>query len=177
MTIDILDHAGPGGSYKNPRGVNLDDGFKKPVWVPPELTPLQKAIGEARNAVIAREEAKRKEAIKPGGDEGAAKDDEWQGIFKLGEELHELGVELMKLAAFPDGKYPDDGTPLLERLIEEATDVQATLDYFRQKNGIPVIALRYNRKLARYARWHLSGIKKPKVIHTPEYPRDAIDAG
>ena len=141
------------------------------------LTPLQQAIFDARTAVIAREEAKRAEPIKPGGDEGAAANDRWQGIYKLGEELNELGVELMKLAAFPDGNYPDDGDPLLERLIEEVTDVQTALDYFRQKSGIPVIQLRYNRKMARYQRWHLSGIKEPKKIEVPAYPRDAIDAG
>ncbi len=84
----------------------------------------------------------------------------WRGITKLMEEMNELGVELCKLAAFPTGIYPDHGgipRNLLEAVIEELTDVQATLDYFREVNGIPLLWERYRYKKERFLAWGLKG--------------------
>lgn len=84
----------------------------------------------------------------------------WRGIVKLQEEMNELGVELCKLSAFPTGVYPDHGGKprnLLDAVIEEMTDVQATLDYFRETNGIPIIWERYRYKMERFRAWGLKG--------------------
>lgn len=87
----------------------------------------------------------------------------WRGIIKLQEEMNELGVELCKLQAFPEGVYPDHGgipRNLLDAVIEELTDLQATIDYFRETNGIPIIWERYRMKRDRFRAWGLAGAQK-----------------
>lgn len=154
--------AQPGSHYRNPKSLNFDDWPREiSKTAPPQPTPelIAERIAQAR-ALIMEAEGKRAGEVPayapPANDQG---DPAWRGLFKLGEELNELGVELMKLAAFPEGVYPDNGKPLLVRLIEELTDVQVTLDYFRQQSHIPISYQRYNRKLARYNVWGLSGVE------------------
>ena len=82
----------------------------------------------------------------------------WPGLFKLQEELAELGVVLAKLSAFPDGDYPDDEREnLVVDLIEEMSDVQAAMDRFRERNRVPISYQRMARKKAKYDEWALTG--------------------
>lgn len=161
-TISAHPAAQPGSHYRNPKSLNFDDWPREiSKTAPPQPTPelIAKRIADARSLIMEAEGKRVGEvpAILPASND--AVEPAWRGIFKLGEEMNELGVELMKLAAFPEGVYPDSGKPLLVRLIEELTDVQVTLDYFRQQSHIPISYQRYNRKLARYNAWGLSGVE------------------
>jgi hypothetical protein len=88
-------------------------------------------------------------------------DVQWRGLYKLQEEMNELGQVLMKLAAFPDGQYPtgDGGhRPLLVDLLEEMSDVVATLNHFRETNGIPLLHERIAVKREKFRVWGLKGV-------------------
>lgn len=61
---------------------------------------------------------------------------QWRGIIKLQEELNELGVELMKLAAFPSGNHPGRKGSVIPSVENEAADVLNALNYFIDRNGL-----------------------------------------
>lgn len=116
---------------------------------------------EARDIVIERQNERAKEPPKKYAPPPDAKlaDVPWRGIFKVGEEMAELQVELSKLSAFPTGIYPDlKRSNLLVGVIEEATDLKAALDYFLESNGITINATRYAAKRAKFATWGLTGV-------------------
>lgn len=75
----------------------------------------------------------------------------WQGIYKLQEEMNELGVVLSKMCQRPDMDYWD--TDLSRDLIDEITDVQQAIDYFVKRNGIELDQNRYQDKKQKYLEW------------------------
>jgi hypothetical protein len=81
----------------------------------------------------------------------------WNGGAKLAEECSELIQVLMKLIAFPDNDYPEEGTDLAERLIEEIGDLEAAIDFFKsvnfQVNDYNAVYDRKQRKLKRFKKW------------------------
>ena len=130
------------------------------------MPELSETILAARNTVMERENARDPSHVAHPGHvvDGlitlyqANRIPQWPGLFKLQEELHELGVVLAKLSAFPDGDYPDEKRDnLVVDLIEEASDVQAALDAFRARNHIPLSYQRMARKKVRYDEWALTG--------------------
>lgn len=86
----------------------------------------------------------------------------WAGIVKLQEETSELGVELAKLHAAPDGKHWDNSEkePLVQRVMNEMADVQAALLFFAETNFSPGqrydMSVRTINKLAKFIKWHAS---------------------
>lgn len=65
----------------------------------------------------------------------------WRGIFKLCEEMNELGVELNKLLALPPGVdryYGSRGkrATQTELIEQELGDVQATIEYLIRVNKL-----------------------------------------
>jgi len=96
----------------------------------------------------------------------------WRGIHKVQEEMAELGAVLGKLCVVPVGKHWDEephaggrevgAPPLRERLIDEAGDVYAALEYLLIHNLTleerQRILHRHQFKAQRFERWGLSGI-------------------
>ncbi len=84
----------------------------------------------------------------------------WAGIAKLQEEMCELGVELAKLHAKPDGKHWDNSRkePLIQRVMDEMADVSASLAFFSQVNFTDEqrynMAVRTMNKVAKFQEWH-----------------------
>ena len=82
----------------------------------------------------------------------------WKGIHKLIEEMGEVAQVIGKINAFPDGEHPDGGPPLQQRIADELTDLDAAIQYFREKNGIMSDSVRYTDKLGKFRAWGLSGV-------------------
>src|SRR4051794_29113503 len=84
--------------------------------------------------------------------------DQWPGLAKLVEELGELQQVLGKLMAYPGGDHPDGGPPLEIRVMTEAGDVMAALDFLFEANpALPPLKFRdeqADRKLDRFRGWH-----------------------
>lgn len=93
----------------------------------------------------------------------------WRGIFKLQEELGELGQVLGKLGPFPSGDHPDGGPPLRQRLEDEIADVAAAISYFAHHGGLDAdrMADRCDRKLALFEKWGLTGIPDADQVDGP----------
>jgi len=93
---------------------------------------------------------------------------QWRGIIKLQEELNELGVELMKLAAFPTGKHPARKRSVILSVEDEAADVLNALNYFIDRNGLDRerIERRAASKRKRFVKW--MGDIKAVVKKTPK---------
>lgn len=87
--------------------------------------------------------------------------DRWPGIYKVQEEMGELGQVLGKICTSPAGHHPDGGRLLQTRAEEELGDVLAALDYFigaNMESLNPVkIEERRMRKLEKFQLWGLSG--------------------
>lgn len=78
------------------------------------------------------------------------------GLTKVGEEMGELAQVLAKISAIQEiGRYWD-GSNLGAMLIDEIGDVEATLEYFKQKNKLDRKAIKKRKKfkLEKFARWH-----------------------
>lgn len=60
----------------------------------------------------------------------------WKLLNKVVEECCELGVELMKLAAFPNGKHPGRRRSVILTTEDELADVMAAVNYFIDRNGL-----------------------------------------
>lgn len=84
--------------------------------------------------------------------------EKFKGIYKLQEEMSELGVELAKLAVFPTGDHPGRKQNLKKSMLEEVADVQAAIAYFLEENGLRVNSGRVNKKLRKFRKWGLTGI-------------------
>lgn len=84
----------------------------------------------------------------------------WRGIFKLQEEMAELGTELGKAGAFPVGPHPDGKGDLKSRIEDEVADVYAALDYLVDNNDLSILRVTGRRvaKLKQYETWGLSGV-------------------
>ncbi len=84
----------------------------------------------------------------------------WAGIAKLQEEMCELGVELAKLHAKPDGKHWDNSRkePLIQCVKNELADVTAALIFFTQVNFTDAehkeIIARADAKIIKFMEWH-----------------------
>lgn len=84
----------------------------------------------------------------------------WPGIAKLQEEMSELGVELAKLHACPNGDHWDNHEkgPLIERVRNEMGDVWGALRFFAQTNftndEILSMCQRAERKAKQFETWH-----------------------
>lgn len=83
---------------------------------------------------------------------------QWRGLFKLQEELNELGVELAKLCAFPSGQHPDGKGFLRDRIEKELADVEAAILYFREMSGLDTMSDRVTMKYMKFKAWRLSGV-------------------
>lgn len=121
------------------------------------------AIADEARGIVMASEAERAKAPKPYNptEDGVDPTVPWRGIFKVMEEAGELIVELAKLSAFPSGTYPDPNRPkLLVGVVEEASDLIASLEYFMETNGIPLNRQRIARKKAKFQEWGLSGVVK-----------------
>lgn len=81
--------------------------------------------------------------------------EDWQGIFKLIEEMGEVQQLLGKIGAYPDGHHPDRKGPLKERLQDELGDLLAAFEYFIEINDLDAIAItsheEYKREL--FKKW------------------------
>lgn len=84
----------------------------------------------------------------------------WRGIHKLQEEIGELGQVLGKIGAYPVGRHPDGGPPLLDRAEEELADVIAAAHFFIQANQLDheKILARIDEKFAKFKHWNLPGV-------------------
>lgn len=84
----------------------------------------------------------------------------WRGLYKLQEEMGELGQVLGKMGPFPHGGHPDGGPPLCARAEAEIADVLAALDYFVRVNRLDagLIAAMRNVKLEKFHKWKLTGV-------------------
>lgn len=85
----------------------------------------------------------------------------WKGIYKLQEEIGEVGQVLGKLGAFPYGKHPDGAGDLKHRLEDELADMVAAAEYVIGENLLDDkrIQERMTKKLEQFKAWGLSGIK------------------
>lgn len=107
----------------------------------------------------------------------------WGGIVKLQEEMSELGVELAKLHAAPDGKHWDNkfkSQPLIQRVKDELGDVYAALDFFIESNFEPhdnqTIQNRRQYKLDKFRQWEAEeGMTGTKRITPKAHPADYSD--
>lgn len=86
------------------------------------------------------------------------KNGKWIGLYKLQEEMHELGVELSKLCMV-DGKadaYWGDRN-LISNIEDELADVHAIIHFFIKENrehlNINKIDERKKKKLKKYYNW------------------------
>ena len=61
----------------------------------------------------------------------------WYGLRKAAEECCELGVELMKLATFPNGKHPARKKSLVLSTEDECADVLAAVNFFIDRKARP----------------------------------------
>lgn len=88
----------------------------------------------------------------------------WHGLRKVVEECCELGVELMKLATFPDGKHPARRKSLVLSTEEEISDVLASVDYFIDRNKLDraKIEKRAKTKYKKFSKWW--GDPKPNTL-------------
>lgn len=79
----------------------------------------------------------------------------WRGLNKVAEECNELGVELMKLSTFPDGKHPSRKRSLVISTEEELADVLASVNYFIDRNKLDraKIERRAVLKRKKFIRW------------------------
>ena len=78
------------------------------------------------------------------------------GLTKVVEEMGELAQVLAKISAIQEiGRYWD-GSNLGAMLIDEIGDVEATLEYLKQKNKLDRKAIKKRKKfkLEKFARWH-----------------------
>lgn len=81
----------------------------------------------------------------------------YQGAVKLAEEAAELGVELAKLQAFPEGEHPDGRGVCIDRVVEEMADVIAAIQWFCARHARKVDWTRVDAKVARFAEWDRGG--------------------
>lgn len=87
---------------------------------------------------------------------GAIGSDIWPGLIKLGEESGELVQVVAKVLAYPGGNHPD-GTDIFQRLVDEAADVAAAIEFLLEVN--PALSNRgfterRLEKLRRFRDWH-----------------------
>lgn len=71
----------------------------------------------------------------------------WPSLIKLQEEMNELGVELMKLNAFPNGKHPGRKRSVILSTEDEVADVKAALEYFIDRNRLDRVRIERRAKL------------------------------
>lgn len=79
----------------------------------------------------------------------------WFGLIKLQEEMNELGVELMKLSAFPDGKHPGRKRSIILSMEDEIADVLAATNYMMDRNDLDRtrIEKRAKTKYKKFTKW------------------------
>lgn len=80
---------------------------------------------------------------------------QWKALIKAQEEMNELGVELMKLQAFPSGIHPGRKKPLVPSVEDEIADVLNALEFFVDLNGLDWdrIRKRMQIKRRRFIKW------------------------
>jgi len=85
----------------------------------------------------------------------------WPGTSKLIEEMGELGQVLGKLIGSHGETAHYDGTDLRQRLVEEISDLEAAIQFFRCHNLTPdeynTMLARIERKLKHFEEWHREG--------------------
>ena len=80
----------------------------------------------------------------------------WKGILeKTVEECNELGVELMKLSLFPDGKHPGRKRSVILSSEDEMADVLGAISYFIDHKGLDRkrIDKRARAKYKKFEKW------------------------
>ena len=93
----------------------------------------------------------------------------WAGLVKLQEEAAELGVELAKLSAYPEGPHPDGRGVCIERVMVEAADVTAAITWFCARHGFELDPARISEKLARFQQWdEVEGMSGRGVVQAPD---------
>jgi NTP pyrophosphatase (non-canonical NTP hydrolase) len=84
----------------------------------------------------------------------------WPGLAKLVEECGEVSQVAGKIMAIHGAHDHWDGTNLLTRFQEELADVQAVIEFVRDKNP-QLDSAHFNRrvakKLAQFNHWHEMG--------------------
>lgn len=80
---------------------------------------------------------------------------QWKALIKVQEEMNELGVELMKLQAFPSGIHPGRKKPLIPGVEDEIADVLNALEFFVDLNRLDWerIHKRMGMKRKRFIKW------------------------
>jgi hypothetical protein len=73
--------------------------------------------------------------------------DTWPGAAKAAEEAAEFLVVLMKLIAVGGEGISYSGAELRPWLSDEFDDLRAAMDYLGERNGLPVVEGRRQRKL------------------------------
>ncbi len=102
---------------------------------------------------------------------------QWRGLLKVSEELNELGVELMKLGAFPTGKHPGRKRSVVLSVEDEAADVLNALNYFIDRNGLDRARIdrRTAAKRKKFIKW-MGEIKPAKSKATKKTPKALSNA-
>lgn len=90
----------------------------------------------------------------------------WFALGKVQEEMNELGVELMKLLAFPDGKHPGRKRSLILSTEDEIADVLNAVEFFVDKNRLDWnrIRKRMGTKRKRFIKWWGQPAKRKSQI-------------
>lgn len=90
----------------------------------------------------------------------------WPSLLKLTEEANELGVELMKLKAFPNGKHPGRRRSVILSTEDEIADVIGAINYMIDKERLDRkrIEKRAKAKYRKFSNWWgIPHILKPKA--------------
>lgn len=90
----------------------------------------------------------------------------WKGIYKLQEEMGEVGQILGKLGAFPSGDHPDGAGDLKRRLEDELSDLTAAINYVVEENILDTNRMheRALNKLKQFRNWGLTGLRVPVML-------------
>lgn len=93
----------------------------------------------------------------------------WKALHKAAEECAELGVELMKLAAFPSGKHPGRRRSVILSTEDELADVLGVVNFFIDKNRLDRgrIEKRARAKYKKFSKWLGEPTMPTKVASKP----------
>lgn len=109
----------------------------------------------------------------------------WWALNKVGEEMNELGVELNKLAVFPQGKHPGRKRSLILSTEDECADVLAAVNYFIDRNKLDRkrIERRMKTKTKKFEGWwgklikdKITAPKPPKQVKFKKQPKKVRNA-
>lgn len=90
----------------------------------------------------------------------------WVALGKAQEEMNELGVELMKLLTFPNGKHPGRKRSLILSTEDEIADVLNALEFFVDRNHLDWTRIRKRMatKRKRFIKWWGQPAKRKSQI-------------